>query len=243
MKKFFGLMCCVVAIAAMAACGSTGNGGDGNKDGNKCGGGDNPMMNAMYDACKEAPLWWVSVHANPEAGQYWETKTKNPYQEYTETWQIAAIVDGNPIVEQKTQFGYILAYHVDLSVAEGGANVVKAWKGKPKGKPEELPLAKKPEPTGGEPGPSDWTSETKEEDFSDVEMGGGKWSGKKITITSKHKNGKDWSEIITWKANDSWFDGVIKWVMSSENAGNKFEMTKELTAFNSEGKPWLSWGE
>lgn len=247
MKKAFGLVCCLVAFAALAAC-ATGNGGkdgggDGGKNcGTKCGGGgDNPMMQIMYDNTKEA-MYWVPCHKDAAAGQYWETKMTAAGQTSTEKWQIAAIQDGMPIVEQLTQWGFVIAYHVDTNASEGAPNVVKAWKGKPNGKPEEIPVMKKPEPTGTEPGPSDWIVETKEEDFFDVEMGGGKWSGKKITMTMKHKNGKDWSETVTWKADNAWFDGVIKMTSTGEFSGYKSESSKELVATKSDSAAWLSWG-
>ncbi|MCC6575637.1 MAG: hypothetical protein IT462_17795 [Planctomycetes bacterium] len=255
MKKVFSLMMCLVAFAALSACGGTGS-KDGGGDGSKDGGGDGSKCGAncaMLDAAMKPytdgtvqAQYWVTVHANAEAGQYWETTSKMSGMEYKTKWQVAAKDGDNWIVETTSTMmgqGYVLAYCVDPSKKmEDHVNVLKAWIGKPNGKPTEIKVMEYKDPGTGTATESDWTMDTKTEDFSDVEMGGMKWSGKKTTMTGKHKNGKDWMETTSWTANDGWFGGVIKTTNKGESSGYAYESSTELTAANKDGKPWLSWG-
>jgi hypothetical protein len=119
---------------------------------------------------------------------------------------------------------YVIAYQVDTSVAMGEVNVTKAWIGKPGDAGTEIQVMEKPEPV------ADGTTtnyEMTEEDFTDVEMAGRKWSGKLITI-----KGDGW-ESKSWTATDGWFGGVIK----TEASG----MVTQLTAIGEDAKPLLKW--
>ncbi len=229
MKKLLALVA-FMGVLALAACGGTGGGGDSGDGG--CGGcsgsGGTDMTQMMIDNIKET-TYWVTVHKDAKAGQYWETSSEAYGSKNTTRWQIAKVDGDVAIVEMQmkskgeySSYDYVTAYQVDTSVAMGEVNVQKAWIGKAGEKGKEIGVMAKPAPVCGGKAP-----ETTEEPFADLELGGGKWSGKIITM-----KGDGW-ESKTWMADNGWFGGMIK----SEVSG----MVTALSAFGEDAKPLLSW--
>lgn len=240
MKKVFALVV-FMGVLALAACGSTGDGDGG--DGEACGGGEcggssktdstDMMMQGYIDGQQEA-MYMVQLHDDPVAGQYWETSyTMAGVGTTTTRWQVAKVDGDTAIVEQQTKmegdysmYDYVIAYEVDTTVDEtaGDANVTKAWIGKPGEKPQEIGVMAKPEATCGGEAPE---YEMTEEEFTDIAMADGTWSGTLTTI-----KGDGW-ESKTWKADNGWFGGIIK----TESGG----MVTELTAWGEDAEPLLDW--
>ncbi|CAG0953073.1 hypothetical protein GPROT1_00234 [Gammaproteobacteria bacterium] len=248
MKKLLAL-CSVVLILAVAACGGGGGGGGSSDDGSKCGGGGcNPMADIMlksYTDGQAKAMYAVALHADAKAGQYWITKMVSDYggakSEMTDKWQVAAVSPDGVVVEQfMGSYGIVLAYLVDPAVSKEDmwkkGNVKKAWAGKPGEAPAEIQIMEVPKPTEGGPAPEkNYTDGV--EDFKDVELGGGKWSGKKSWM--KMNDGS--MESSTWTADNGWFNGVIK--MESKMAAGSSTMTLEKfgEGFEKDGKAWLKW--
>ncbi|GIK53073.1 MAG: hypothetical protein HPKKFMNG_01010 [Planctomycetes bacterium] len=247
MKKLL-MLCSFVSVLAVAACGGGGAAGSG--DGGKCGGSgcggttENPMAQMMVDQYKNGTskaMYYVALHKDAKAGQYWEVKSTSEFSGYksenTDKWQVAAVTGDGPIVENfMGSMGIVLAYLIDTSKSAEDAmktgNVKKAWVGKPGDAPAEIKIMDIP--TGGETGPApEKNYEDKTEDFTDVEIAGGKWSGKKFWM--KMKDGS--MESTTWTATNGWFNGLIK--MESKMAAGTSNM--ELSKFGEDGKPWLKW--
>ena len=241
MKKFFGFLM-FVGVIALAACGSTGGGDDGSGCGEACGGGScggSSKMDSsqstidMYVNGTIKAQYWVQVHAEPKAGQYWETAGEAYGTTSTQRWQVAKVDGDMAVIEwemksdsEYAMSDYIIAFQVDLSVTTAGdVNVSKAWIGKPGEAGAEIAVMEKPDATCGG-ATSDY--EITNEDFTDVEMGGGKWSGNLQTIKGEG------FEMKTWTAKDGWFNGVIKTEMNGATQS-------ELKAFGEDATPLLKW--
>lgn len=237
MNKVFALVA-FMAVLALAACGGTGvGGGDDDGNGGDTGGGGDKMDGSqgtidMYVNGTIEASYWIQVHADPKPGQYWETGSEAYGNVMTYRWQVAVVDGSTAVIEQQSKMDseymvsdYVIAYEVNLDAGEGEANVTKAWIGKPGEKPAEIKVMAKPEPTCGGCGTTDY--EMTEEDFSGVELGGGTWSGKLVTI-----KGDGW-ESKSWTATDGWFGGLIK----TEAGG----MVTELKAFGDDATPLLDW--
>lgn len=225
MKKLAALIA-FVGVIALAACGSMGEeGGDGGCGGG-CGGGAD-MTQMMIDNIKEA-THTVVVHADPVAGQYWETSMEAYGNTTTTRWQVSKVDGSTAIIEHRTttkgaaSSDYVMAYQVDLSKGMGEPNVTKAWIGKPGEAGKELTIM-----AVAEAGCGGTMPESTVEDFSNVEMGGGTWSGKCTTM-----KGEGW-ESKSWVADNGWFGGMIK----METSG----MVTQLTAFGTDATPVLKW--
>lgn len=183
----------------------------------------NGTMQAMY---------WVQIHEDPAAGQYWETSSKMSGMTMTNRWSVAKVDGDTAVVENESKMDseymisdYVIAYKVDLTKAVGEVNVTKAWIGKPGEKGEEIKVMEKPEaPACGGNG-EEAEANTTEEEFADLELAGGKWSGK--VITYKYGGG----ESKVWMADNAWFGGMIK--MQSGDYVN------ELVDFGDDGKALL----
>jgi hypothetical protein len=248
MKKLLAL-CSVVMILAVAACGGGGGGGGGSSDGGNGGGGNcNPMADIMlkqYTDGTQKAMYAIALHADAKAGQYWITKMVSDYggakSEMTDKWQVAAVSPDGVVVENfMGSYGIVLAYLVDPSVSKEDSwkkgNVKKAWAGKPGEAPTEIKVMEVPKPVEGGPAPEkNYTNG--EEKFTDVEMGGGKWSGTKTWM--KMNDGS--MESSTWTADNGWFNGMIK--MESKMAAGSSTMTLEKfgEGFEKDGKAWLKW--
>lgn len=237
MKKLMAVMA-FAAMCGVAACGGGMGGGDsGGGDSGGSGGGFD-MAQMMIDNYKNGTMqaqYWVTVHADPKAGQYWETTSTSNFgageQKSTIAWQVAKVDGSNAWVENDTGQGYILAFAVDLTKKmEDGANVTKAWIGKKGAKAEEIKVMeyKKPE-GGGTTGEAPKYEMTTEE--VTLNAAGKDWA---CTLTTIKMDG---SETKTWVCKDAWFGGTIKTWMKMA-AG---ESSTELTKFGEDGKPWLNW--
>lgn len=239
MKKVFAFLM-FAGVMALAACGSSGGGdggGDGEACGGGCGGGGTEKMDSsdstidMYKNGTIKAQYWVGVHADPAAGQYWETGSEAYGTKTTQRWQVAKVDGGTAIIEwqmktdsEYAMSDYVIAFEVDLGVTTAGdVNVKKAWIGKPGEAGAEIQIMEKPEATCG--GTANY--EMTEEAFSDVEIAGKKWSGKLITM-----KGEGW-ESKSWNADGGYFGGVIK----TEAAG----MVTELKASGDDATPLLKW--
>lgn len=238
MKKLIALVA-FAAVFGVASCGGVGVGGDsGGDSGNKDSGGGFDMAQMQIDMYKNGTMqatYWVVLHADAAAGQYWETTSISNYgageQKAVYSWQVAAKDGDNFIVEQDMGQGYILAYLVDPSKKwEDGANVSKAWIGKKDAKPEEIKVMEYKKPEGGTTGEAPKAEVTTEE--VTYAAAGKDWA---CTLTTTKT---DSMEMKSWVCKDAWFGGVIKTWMKMA-AG---ESSTELTKFGTDGKPWLNWG-
>lgn len=238
MKKLIALVA-FAAVCSVAACGGTPGGGDSGSgcSGGGCSGGGFDMAQMTIDMYKNgtmSAMYWCTVHADPAAGQYWETTSTSNYgageQKSTMGWQIAKVADGHAWVESDMGQGYILAYEVDLAKKfEDGANVVKAWIGKKGAKAEEIKVMEYKKPEGGTTGEAPKAEVTTEE--VTLNAAGKDWA---CTLTTTKMDG---TEMKSWVSKDGWFGGVIKtWMKMS--AG---ESSSELTKFGTDGKAWLAW--
>ena len=174
--------------------------------------------------------YWITVHADPKAGQYWQTEMEAYGTKSTTRWQVASVDGDTAIIENQMKSSgeyaksdYVLAYKIDLKAAMGDVNVTKAWIGKPGKEAKEIKVMEKPEPMADGGAAGDYKMVT--EDFNNLEIAGGKWSGKLTTIT-----GDGW-ESKMWVADNGWFGGAVK----MESAG----MVNELKAFGEDAKALL----
>jgi uncharacterized protein YrzB (UPF0473 family) len=219
-----------VGLLALAACGGgAGGSGSGGNGGGGGGSGKMDMTDSTIDMYKNGTIkamYWVQVHADPQAGQYWETTMEAFGSVNTNRWQVAA-VDGNHAVVENlvamesdfAESAYVIAYKVDLSKGDMEPNVVAAWIGKPGEAGAEIEIMEVPEPTdGGEAGDPPHT-----ESFSGVEAAGMEWSG--TVYSTEHAK---W-----WQADNAWFSGQIRM-----EAG---DMVTELTAIGDDADPLLDW--
>lgn len=239
MKKLIALVA-FAAVCSVAACGggaSTDGGGDtgGDSGGGDTGGFDMAQMTIdMYKNGTMSASYWCTVHADPVAGQYWESTSTSNYggaeTKSTMGWQIAKVDGTNAWVESDMGQGYILAYAVDLTKKmEDGANVTKAWIGKKGAKAEEIKVMEYKKPEGGTTGEAPKAEVTTEE--VTLAAAGKDWA---CTLTTTKMDG---TEMKYWVSKDGWFGGMIKsWMKMS--AG---ESTTELTKFGTDGKAWLNW--
>lgn len=228
MKKFIALTA-FVACFGLVACSTSGLGGDGGACGGGCGGKMNTSQGTL-DATTSAS-YWVQIHENPEAGQYWETTMEANGMVMTNRWQVAS-VDGNiAIVENEIKMDmaamesdYVIAYQVDLSVEMGGVNVTKAWKGLPGEAGIEIDVNEKPACGGCAPA---CAPEPNTEDFADLDMAGTKFSGK---INISEAGGV---ETRMWMADNGWFNNMIR--MQSGDS------VTALSAMGTDAEALLTW--
>ncbi|MCF6227420.1 MAG: hypothetical protein L3J82_01975 [Planctomycetes bacterium] len=222
MKKFIAMMA-VVAMFSLAACGGVPGVGGGDDGGG--GGGDFDMAQSMIDNTKEIS-YICMVHADPVAGQYWETFSEAYGNKTTTRWQITsidgstAIVENHTSVEGSMSYEYVYAYEVNLDadVAAGEVNVTKGWIGKPGEAGKELTVMAKPEATGC----AGCAPEVETEPFS-MEMAGTNFEGT-LTIMDAGK---------MWMADNGWFNKMIKTEFG--------EMITELTAMGEDAEAVLLW--
>jgi hypothetical protein len=228
MKKLAALIA-FVGVVALAACGSTGGGDDGG-DGGGCGGGGTDNTQMMIDNIKEAS-YWVTVHENPAAGEYWETGFEMSGMTNTTRWQVSKVDGSTAIIEQQETskaswggYNYVIAYEVDLSkTMDDGVNVNMAWIGKAGEAGKEIAVMAKPDATNGCAPEVESTTEPFE-----VEIAGGKWNG---TLTTTTVSG---TESKVWVADNGWFGKMVK--MQSG------DMVIELKAYGTDAKPLLTIG-
>lgn len=238
MKKLMAMMA-FAALCSVAACGGGTSGGDsgGDSSGGDSGSSGFDMAQMTIDMYKNGTMkasYWCTVHADPKAGQYWETTSTSNYggaeTKMTMSWQIAKVDGSSAWVESDMGQGYILAYAVDLTKKmEDGANVTKAWIGKKDAKAEEIQVMEYKKPEGGTTGEAPKVDVTTEE--VTLNAAGKDWA---CTLTTTKMEG---SESKMWISKDGWFGGMIK-MWSKMSAG---ESTTELTKFGEDGKPWLNW--
>lgn len=188
----------------------------------------------MYLNGTQKAMYWVTVHENPEAGQYWETVSDLNGMKMTNRWNVAKVDGDTAIIECEFKMDseymvsdYVLGYKVDLTVEMGKANVTKAWIAKPGDEGQEVKVMEMPESNDADDGEPEFESKT--EDFADMELAGGKWSGKVTTTTY------DGTESKVWMADNGWFGGMIK--MQSG------DYVVALSAFGTDGKALLKWKE
>ncbi|MCA8912873.1 MAG: hypothetical protein KDB82_14310 [Planctomycetes bacterium] len=240
MKKVFAFLM-FVGVIALAACGSTGGSDDGSGCGGECSGGcsgsskmDNSQSTIdMYVNGTQKAMYWVTVHENPEAGQYWETSSDMSGMKMTTHWQVSKVDGNTAIIEQEQMMDseymvsdYVIAYKVDLSVEAGGVNVTAAWVGKPGEDGTAIEVMEMPEATCGGCAPE---VESTTEDFSDLALADGTWAGK---VTTTNMNG---TESKVWMADNGWFGGMVK--MQSG------DYVTELTKYGTDAEPLLKGAE
>ena len=223
MKKFIALMA-IVAMFGLAACGGVpGVGGDDDNGGGGCSSFD--MAQSMIENTKEIS-YYCAIHADPVAGQYWETFSEAYGNKTTNRWQVTsidgstAIVENLMSVEGSMSYEYAFAYEVNLDAATDGTeiNVTKGWIGKPGEAGKELTVMAKPEATGC----AGCAPEYETAPFS-MEMAGTNFEGTLTTMDA----GK------MWVADNGWFNKMIK----SEFG----EMITELTAMGEDAEAVLLW--
>lgn len=196
------------------------------------------MIVDMYTNGTMKASYYVAVHKDPAAGQYWVTKHSSKFGDYesnmTMAWQVAKVIGTNAIVENDVGQGYVLAYEVDLAKKEGEFdNVKRAWIGKPGKAPKEIQVMEvaKPDPdAGGVEAPQ---PEPVTEDYSGLKLAGGVWSGKKTTFKMDNYTS------TTWMADKGWFGGMVKMEYSMANGTG----TIVLEQFGDDGEAWLKWDE
>ncbi len=220
MKKLLVLIC-LLSIAAVAACQTT---GENNKPANKCGGGGCSTKKAPVDVYKEyldgkreAPNN-VPVPGTLGVGQIWEVSFKKGDKTGKESLQVVHRIRRNLIIEHLTADGFVMAYEIDRSRKPEQGNVSRAWIGKKGDVPTEIKVGK----GWAMPDASNWTSGSSEP-FSDVEMGGKKWTGFVYT-----KGGSK-----AWVAERGYFNGIIK------TTGGDKEWQLERADFHEKVKPFL----
>ncbi len=240
MKKLFAAIA-FMGVCSLAACGggSGTDGGDSGGDGcgGGCSGGSSKMDGSqstidMYVNGTMKASYWVQVHAEPAAGQYWEMSYEMSGMKNVTRWQVTKIDGSTAIIENQMKMDseymvsdYTIAYEVNLGAAEGEANVTKAWIGKTGEAPKEIQVMEKPAPACG--GCTGATADVKEEAFTDLEMAGMKFSGK-IWITNAGG-----TESKTWMADNGWFNKIIKMESGS--------FSQSLTAAGTDAAPLLKW--
>jgi hypothetical protein len=198
------------------------------------------MADMMLETYKNmGAMFYVQIHEDPKAGQFWVTKTSSEFSgtkfESTQAWQVTKVEGDKATVENDTGFGVILAYQVEFKKKVANFNnVKKAWIGKVGGKAEELKImenaagAGEDEDDGEEPAKPEAPAA---EDFKDLEIGGGTWSGKKTTVVMEA------GTSIIWIADKGWFGGMVKMEFSMEAGSTK----TELTSHGENGEAWLKW--
>jgi hypothetical protein len=183
----------------------------------------------MYKSGTMQAMYWVRLHKDLKAGQYWETWMEAHGTTFMNRWQVASIDGDEAVVENRNRMvsefmvsDYVVAYRVNLKAKDEAANVKKAWIAKPGEEPYEITIMEVPESVregndapGGE--------EVKEEKFEDLEVAGKKWSG--TLYTTEHAK---W-----WEADDGWFTGMVR----MDSSG----MITELKRFGDDAKPLLKW--
>jgi hypothetical protein len=167
----------------------------------------------------------VPLHSGIEVGQYWELASEQSGVTTTRRWQISHIERNFVVVEYRTRVDgalveadFVIAFMVDSD--RPAPNVRRAWIGKPGevGKELDVPMSAD---VGVEPGRSTV------EDFTDLEVAGGRWSGKLTT-----RAGEGWEER-TWVAGNGWFHGIVR--MESG------ETLAQLSSFGTNAEPLLDW--
>jgi hypothetical protein len=185
----------------------------------------------MYTNGNMKVSYWVSVHKDPKVGQYWETAGDAYGMTTTNRWQVTKVEGTQAVVEWQMKIdseymvsNYVIGYLVDLEAELPKANVTKAWIGKPGKSTESVEVMEVVDNTGG----GEANYETTEEEFTDLELAGEKWSGTLMTFES------DGGTYKTWTSESGWFGGILK----TESNGT---VIAELKKKGDDAKPLLKW--
>lgn len=201
------------------------------------------MMLEMYENGSIRVPYAVAIHDKPKEGQFWKTRMVTKLDSFentaTELWQVVKLVGKQAIVENRTSYGgVVLAYQVDMTVVSDEiwkkGNVLKAWVGKSGQAPKDAQIMDKPEFDENATPPEAPASDSNSEDFKDLELAGGKWSGKKTSL--KMSDGGGYVSTV-WTADNGWFNKVVKMELTMEAGA----ITQELVKYGSKGKALLKW--
>jgi hypothetical protein len=184
-----------------------------------------------YTDAKALAPHTIAIHAEPAAGQYWEVGSDSYDITSSTRWQVTKLDGGRALVEHHVKLSaemfksdYVLAYRIEIEPGPDLPQVTKAWIGKPGAKPTEIFVRDLPEKAPPAP------EEPKGEDFKDLELAGGKWSGKLYI---------DKADDITtkiWVADGGWFSRIVKTTVDAE-------YEEKLTAYGTDAKAILEWPE
>lgn len=191
----------------------------------------NDLSQMILDSMTVA-AYIVLIHEDPEIGQYWETEMEMYGKAISTTrWQVVSVDGDTAIIENlnksDAEYGsweYVIAYEIDLSVEDGKANVTKAWKGLPGEAGTELEIMEEVTPEEDDESPE---IETEEEDFTDLELAGVKFSGKIVSTDTAGNTSK------VWTADNGWFNKMVKMEIN--------DMTMELVEIGDDCEPLLKW--
>lgn len=244
-RVFLACIAVMVVSLAFAGCKSSSEADSGKSACSGCGGGNESatpaetpsmadMMIKMYVDKQQKAAPFVALHGIVTVGQLWESTSE--YVKGTKSvnrWQVSAKAAGTKsefIVENDMGMGYILAYQVDAWAEAGKPNVKKAWIGKPGETPQEIEVMDWKPGEGGEAG--NVNGIVVRENFADVELAGGSFSGELVIMKS------DGNTTKTWIADNGWFSKVIKMEMNGD-------VVMVLTGYEFAEKPktFLKWEE
>lgn len=201
------------------------------------------MMLEMYENGSIKVPYAVALHDKPKEGQFWKTQMVTNFggveSKTSDLWQVVKMVGKQAIVENRTSYGgVVLAYQVDTTVVSDEiwkkGNVLKAWVGKSGQAPKDAQVMDKPEFDEGTLPQEAPMSDSNSEDFKDLELAGGKWSGKKTSL--KMSDGGGYASAI-WTADNGWFNKIVKMEVTMEGG----TITQELVKYGSKGKALLKW--
>lgn len=190
------------------------------------------IIKGYLDGESLAP-WAIPLHADPKAGQYWETGSDSYEIESTTRRQVSRVDGDLVLVEQRLKLkaemfksDYVLAFRVNLKPEKGKPQITRAWIGKPGEKPKLIKVREMPV----QPAETPKEDKDKGEEFKDLELAGATWKGRLYT----HK----FDDMTTklWVAEGGWFDAIIK-----TTAGDDY--LEDLRAFGSDAEPLLQWPE
>lgn len=184
--------------------------------------------------------WFIALHSDPKAGQYWEVGSDSFEIQTSTRWQVTQVSDETALIEQRIKLDaemfksdYVIAYRVDLSPEEGEPMITRAWIAEPGRKPQRIKVSEMPakDPAKKAEKPDDKADpEDEGEAFKDLELAGGVWAGKLFT--------RKFDDMTTklWVAETGWFDKVVK-----TTAGDDYE--QKLQAFGYDATALLIWPE
>lgn len=201
------------------------------------------MMLEMYENGSMKVMYAVQLHDKAKEGQFWKTRMVSNFggveTKTSDLWQVVKIVGKQAIIENRSGHfgGVVVAYQVDMTVTGDDVwkkgNVLKAWVGKGGQAPVAAQIMEVPDMAETPKAPEAADYETTTEDFKDLELASGKWSGKKTTV----KMGDSGYVSASWMADNGWFTKVVKMEFSMD-AGT---MTQELVKYGAKGKALLKW--